>query len=319
MSEPIESSASAAAWEREALQKLLSEHLKERRSVRRWRWLKGLLFIAAVAAAAYGLWRDTGGHMTPVGLHTAVVVVDGVIDAGSESSANAINEALRDAFDAPNSKAVVLLFNSPGGSPVQAGIVNDEIRRLKALYDKPVYAVVEDMCASAAYYIAVGADRIYVDKASVVGSIGVLMDGFGFTGLMNKLGIERRLLTAGKNKGFLDPFSVQTESQRAHAQGLLNEIHQQFIATVRQGRGTRLHETPETFSGLAWTGSQAVTMGLADGMGSLDSVARDVVNAEDIVDYTIHENLQQRLVKQLGASMGSAMVNVAKLTNWQLH
>jgi protease-4 len=203
---------------------------------------------------------------------------------------------------------VVLLINSPGGSPVQAGIINDEIRRLKAKHQKPVYAVVEESCASAAYYIAVAADKIFVDKASIVGSIGVLMDGFGFTGLMDKLGIERRLMTAGENKGFLDPFSPQTDKQRVFAQSMLDQIHQQFITVVRAGRGERLKETPETFSGLFWSGEQAVALGLADQLANLDYVAREIVKAEDIVDYTRHENVAERLVKRFGASIGEAAV-----------
>jgi protease-4 len=206
----------------------------------------------------------------------------------------------------------VLLINSPGGSPVQAGIINDEIARLKKKHNKPVYAVVEESCASAAYYIAVAADQIYVDKASIVGSIGVLMDGFGFTGLMDKLGIERRLMTAGENKGFLDPFSAQTKTQRAHAQAMLDQIHQQFIGVVRKGRGDRLKETPELFSGLFWNGQRAVELGLADGLGSLDYVARDIVKAEDLVDYTQRDNVAERLVKRFGASVGEGMGRVMR-------
>jgi protease-4 len=220
--------------------------------------------------------------------------------------------SLRAAFEDEGSQAVVLLINSPGGSPVQAGIINDEIARLKKKHNKPVYAVVEESCASAAYYIAVAADQIYVDKASIVGSIGVLMDGFGFTGLMDKLGIERRLMTAGENKGFLDPFSAQTKTQRAHAQAMLDQIHQQFISVVRKGRGDRLKETPELFSGLFWNGQRAVELGLADGLGSLDHVARDIVKAEDLVDYTQRDNVAERLVKRFGASVGEGMGRVMR-------
>jgi protease-4 len=205
-----------------------------------------------------------------------------------------------------------LLINSPGGSPVQAGIINDEIHRLKALHKKPVYAVVEETCASAAYYIAVAADEIYVDKASIVGSIGVLMDGFGFTGLMEKLGVERRLLTAGENKGFLDPFSPQTDKQRVFAQAMLDQIHQQFIGVVKEGRGKRLKETPDMFSGLFWTGQQAIDLGLADKLGNIDFVAREVVKAEEIVDYTRKENVAERLVKRFGASIGEGAVKAAR-------
>ena len=195
---------------------------------------------------------------------------------------------------------------------MQAGIINDEIVRLRALHKKPVYVVVEDTCASAAYYIAAAADRIYVDKASIVGSIGVLMDGFGFTGLMEKIGVERRLMTAGSNKGFLDPFSPQSEAQRAYAQTMLNQIHQQFIAVVKKGRGTRLKETPEMFSGLFWTGQQAVEMGLADGFGTLDQVAREVVKAEEIIDYTRRENVAERLAKRFGAAVGAGAVQALR-------
>jgi protease-4 len=195
---------------------------------------------------------------------------------------------------------------------VQAGIINDEIHRLKKKHGKPVYAVVEESCASAAYYIAVAADQIYVDKASIVGSIGVLMDGFGFTGLMDKLGVERRLMTAGENKGFLDPFSPQTKTQRAFAQAMLDQIHQQFIQVVREGRGNRLKETPELFSGLFWTGQQAIQMGLADAYGSLDFVAREVVKAEDIVDYTRHDNVAERLAKRFGAAIGEGAVKALR-------
>ena len=208
--------------------------------------------------------------------------------------------------------AVVLHINSPGGSPVQAGMIVDEMQRLRKGYpDKPLYVVVDEMCASGGYYIAAAADRIYVNKASVVGSIGVLMDGFGFTGVMEKVGVERRLLTAGDNKGFMDPFSPLTDKHKAYAQGMLNEIHQQFIEVVRAGRGKRLKETPETFSGLYWTGAKAVEMGLADDFGTVDSVARDVVKAEDIVDYTQHEGLPERVLKKFGAAMGAGAMKAA--------
>lgn len=181
-------------------------------------------------------------------------------------------------------------------------MINDEIRRLRGKYpDKPLYAVVEDMCASGGYFVAVAADKIYVNKASIVGSIGVLMDGFGFNGVMDKVGVERRLLTAGENKGFLDPFSPQVERHKAHAQTLLNDIHQQFIDVVKTGRGKRLKETPEMFSGLMWTGVQSVQMGLADDFGSIDSVARDVVQAEKVLDYSVKDNIAERFAKRLGA------------------
>ena len=242
------------------------------------------------------------------------VDIKGEIASGAEASAEYVVAALRSAFEDEGSKAVVLLVNSPGGSPVQAGIINDEIVRLKAKHGKPLYAVVEETCASAAYYIAAAADEIYVDKASIVGSIGVLMDGFGFTGTMEKLGVERRLITAGENKGFLDPFSPQTEQQRAYAQVLLDQIHEQFIAVVKAGRGERLKETPEIFSGLFWTGQQAIELGLADKLGSLDFVAREVVQAEEIIDYTRRENVAERLAKRFGAAMGGGAASALQST-----
>jgi protease-4 len=241
-----------------------------------------------------------------------VIEIKGEIASGADASAEFIVAAMRAAFEDEGAKAVVLLVNSPGGSPVQAGIVYDEIRRLKAKYKKPVYAVVEETCASAAYYIASATDKIFVDKASIVGSIGVLMDGFGFTGLMDKLGVERRLLTAGENKGFLDPFSPQTDKQRAFAQAMLDQIHKQFIDAVKLGRGARLKETPELFSGLFWTGQQAVDMGLADQMANLDFVAREIVKAEELVDYTRRDNVAERLAKKFGAAIGDGAVHALK-------
>jgi protease-4 len=295
---------SAPGWERATLEKLAMAAIEEQRLARRWRngiRLAWLVFL--VILVWFGMER--GGPATDVSKpHTAVVEIKGEIAAGGEASAELVVAAMRGAFEDKGAQAVVLLINSPGGSPVQAGIINDEIRRLKAKHNKPVYAVVEETCASAAYYIAVGADQIFVDKASIVGSIGVLMDGFGFTGLMDKLGVERRLMTAGENKGFMDPFSPQTEKQRAFAQAMLDQIHQQFISVVKTGRGKRLKETPETFSGLFWTGQQAIEMGLADQLGNLDFVAREVVKAEELVDYTRRDNVAERLVKRFGASIG---------------
>ena len=291
------------------LAQVTGELMRERRHERRWRLFTRLAWLALAVAVAWGLVSQRGGHSsTPNGPHTALVEVRGEISSDGEASAENLVSALRSAFEDKNSKAVVLRINSPGGSPVQAGIVNDEIRRLKALHQKKVYAVVEDVCASGAYYIAVAADEIYVDKASTVGSIGVLMDGFGFTGLMQKLGVERRLITAGENKGILDPYSPMSEKQRAYAQVMVDQIHRQFIKVVKDGRGARLHETPETFSGLFWDGEQAVDQGLADHFGNLDYVAREVVKAEDVIDYTLQENVAERLAKRFGASMGAGAV-----------
>ena len=296
-------------WERDTLERFAFATLAEQRASRRWRIFFRLAWLAlAVALVWTGVQKSGAAGANPNQPHTAVVAIKGEIADGSDASAEWIVSALRAAFEDEGSQAVVLEINSPGGSPVQAGIINDEIRRLKAKHKKPVYAVVEESCASAAYYIAVAADEIYVDKASIVGSIGVLMDGFGFTGLMDKLGVERRLMTAGVNKGFLDPFSPQTKPQREHAQTLLDQIHKQFIQVVREGRGTRLKETPEIFSGLFWSGEQAIELGLADKLGSLDYVAREVVKAEDIIDYTRHDNVAERLAKRFGAAMGEGAV-----------
>jgi len=302
----------APVWERNMLEKLAFAALAEQRHARRWRngwrifWL-ALIFLLFWAGFGMG---ERGKH--PSSPHTAMIEIKGEIASGGEASADLLVGALRSAFAEDSARAVVLLINSPGGSPVQAGIVNDEILRLKAKHGKPIYAVVEESAASAAYYIAVAADKIFVDKASIVGSIGVLIDGFGFTGLMDKLGVERRLMTAGENKGFLDPFSPQTERQRTHAQALLNQIHQQFIEVVKAGRDKRLKETPEMFSGLFWSGQQAVEMGLADQLGSLDFVAREVIQAEDIVDYTQRENVAERLVKRFGAAIGEGAVKAMR-------
>ena len=299
-------------WERATLEKLAFAALNEQKATRRWKTFVRLSWLAFFVVLVWmALHRGT-----PVsdasGPHMAVVEIKGEIAAGADASAEFINAALKAAFEDDGAKAVVLLINSPGGSPVQAGMMNDEILRLKAKHKKPVYAVVEETCASAAYYIAVAADQIFVDKASIVGSIGVLMDSFGFTGLMEKLGVERRLLTAGENKGFLDPFSVQTEKQRAFAQTMLNQIHQQFIAVVKAGRGKRLKETPDMFSGLFWTGQQAIELGLADQLGTLEYVAREVVKTEEIIDYTRRDNVAERLAKRFGASIGEGAMKAFK-------
>jgi protease IV len=301
-----------APWERDVLEKLVFASLNEQKTARRWKLWSRLSWVLLVLVVIW-LTIDFGGSAKHSARpHTAVIEIKGEIASGSEASAELLVAAMRSAFEDEAAKAVVLLINSPGGSPVQAGIVNDEIRRLKAKHNKPVYAVVEEACASAAYYIAAGADNIYVDKASIVGSIGVLMDGFGFTGLMEKLGVERRLMTAGENKGFLDPFSPQTEKQRVFAQAMLDQIHKQFIEVVKEGRGKRLKETPEMFSGLFWNGQQAVDLGLADQLGNLDYVAREVVKAEELIDYTRRDNVAERLVKRFGASIGAGAVQALK-------
>jgi protease IV len=302
-------------WERVTLEKLAFAALNEQKATRRWKTfvrLAWLAFFVVFAWMIFGSSSSGSGATSSSTAHTAVVEIKGEIMSGGDASAEHIVAALKAAFEDDAAKGIVLLINSPGGSPVQAGMINDEIRRLKAIHKKPIYAVVEETCASAAYYIAVASDAIYVDKASIVGSIGVLMDSFGFTGLMEKLGVERRLMTAGENKGFLDPFSPQTEAQKQHAQAMLNQIHKQFIDTVKAGRGKKLKETPEMFSGLFWSGQQSIELGLADQLGTLDSVARDVIKAEDLVDYTRRENVAERLAKRFGAAVGEAAFKAAR-------
>jgi len=296
-----------ANWEREVLEKLALSALQEQRRSRHWSILfktLGFLYLFIVLFMVAD-WFGSDGVSIPKA-HTALIDLQGVI-AADETSADSIIGSLQGAFEDKKTKGVILRINSPGGSPVQAGQIHDEIRRLRALHPKiPLYAVVDDICASGGYYVAAGADKIFVDKASIVGSIGVLMDGFGFTGTMQKLGVDRRLLTAGDNKGFLDPFSPVDPKQEAYARQMLEEIHGQFIEVVRQGRGKRLKETPDMFSGLVWSGEKSIQLGLADGLGNLESVARDVIKAEDIVDYSQQESLAERLIGRLGVTMAKA-------------
>lgn len=296
-------------WERGVLEKLAMSAIQEQRRARHWSiFFKvltfGYLFIVLFLFLG---WMGDKSEGSLSGKHTALIDLHGVISADSNANADNIIASLQEAFKDTNTQGVILRINSPGGSPVQSGYINDEIRRLRALYPKtPLYVVVEDMCASGGYYIAAAADKIYVNKASIVGSIGVLMDGFGFTGTMEKLGVERRLMTAGENKGFMDPFSPRNAKHEEFTKAMLGEIHQQFIEVVKQGRGKRLHETPEMFSGLFWSGEQSIKMGLADEIGSVDSVARDVIKEENIVDFTAHEGIADRLAKKLGAGVASA-------------
>jgi len=303
---------SAPEWERAILEKVALKALDEQRRARQWKALFRLLWFtfAFLLFAAWMGWigrpeKDSDGSALAGGKHTALVEVEGVIGPDGRASSERIIKALNRAFKNPNTQGVVVRINSPGGSPVQAGYVNDEIRRLRGKYPSiPVYAVVEDLCASGGYYIAVAADKIYVDKASLVGSIGAIIGGFGFTGTMEKLGIERRAYTAGTNKDFLDPFAPEKPEHREHAKKMLDEIHQQFINTVRQGRGKRLKESPEIFSGLVWTGEKSIELGLADALGSAEYVAREVVKAERLVDFTPEDNVFEIVSKRLGTSFG---------------
>jgi protease-4 len=302
--------SSGENWERKTLEKVALAAIQEQRRARYWSIFFKLLLFTYLFILLF-LWLGWIGKKdaTSTGKHTALVELRGVIGPESAASADNVIAGLQAAFKDKQTQGVVLRINSPGGSPVQAGYINDEIKRLRAKYPNiPMYAVVEDICASGGYYVAVAADHIYVDKGSIIGSIGVLMDGFGFTGLMEKLGVERRLLAAGENKGFLDPFSPIRDSQVEYAESMLQEIHQQFITVVRQGRGQRLKETPELFSGLLWVGTRSVELGLADAIGSVDYVAREVIKAEDIVDFTPHENVAERLARRFGAAMADTLV-----------
>ena len=311
---PASASASAMAPHIEsAFEKFAAVYLKDRRTDRRWKAFFRLAWLAVFALIAWSL-LSSRNHVTgaPSSPHTALIEVRGEITADGEASAEHLVGALKTAFEEPSATAVVLRMNSPGGSPVQSGIIHDEILRLKALHKKKVYVVVEEVCASGAYYIAVAADEIYTDKASIVGSIGVLMDSFGFAGAMEKFGVERRLLTAGENKAIGDPFSPLSDKHRAYIKTSLDQVHAQFIKVVKEGRGERLKETPDTFSGLFWNGEEAVKMGLADRFGTLDYVAREVVKSEDIIDYTLKENVAERLAKRFGASIGAGAVKAVQ-------
>jgi len=300
----------AAGWERDVLEKLALASVQEQRRSRRWGIffkLLGFIYLFALLFVALG-WLGKRDGALPT-RHTAVVEIRGVIAADNPGSADNINVGLQEAFKDKNTQGVVLRINSPGGSPVQAGYINDEIRRLRAKYPNiPLYAVVEDICASGGYYVAAASDKIFVNESSIVGSIGVLMDGFGFSGVLDKLGVERRLLTAGENKGFLDPFSPINPEQKQHAQTMLDAIHAQFVKVVKEGRGDRLKDAPELFSGLMWTGAKSIEMGLADGLGSVEYVAREIIKAEDLVDYTPRENIAERVAKRFGATLADALV-----------
>lgn len=315
--ESVDKARSAPAgdnWERAALEHIALAAINEQRAARRWRIFFRFVFLAILAVAVWSAFDFTSGKVAKTSTHTALVELEGEIASNSDASADNINAALDSAFEDEGTAAVILRCNSPGGSPVQAGIINREITRLRAKYpSKPLYVVVNDMCASGGYYAAAAADKIYVDKASIVGSIGVLMDGFGFTGLMDKLGVQRRLHTSGANKGAFDPFSPETPTMNAHAQEMLDQIHQQFIDAVKQGRGKRLKETPDVFSGMFWTGQKSVELGLADGFGDADYVAREVVKQPDIVDYTQKESIGERVARKFGAAVGNASMHALML------
>jgi protease-4 len=298
-----------ASWEREVVTQLAESSLREQRRARRWGIFFKTLTFAYIGAIIY-MYGEAS--LTTANLnekHTAVVELNGVIADNEEANADSIITALRDAFDNENSAGVILRINSPGGSPVQSGYIYDEMRRLREEHpDTPLYAVVTDVCASGGYYIASAADKIYADKASIVGSIGVRMDNFGFVDAMNKLGIERRTLTAGKNKALLDPFLPENETTKAHMQTMLSEIHQQFIKSVKDGRGDRLDTSVEgLFSGLIWTGEAAVDIGLVDELASSSYVAREVIGEETIINYTVKEDIFERFAERLGSTVAQVI------------
>ena len=301
-------SSNKEEWQAEVISKLAFAAVDEQRRTRKWNiFFKSLFFIyfLVLLIVAFSS-SDNNSAMGKAVEHTALVEVQGVIADGADASADNIIQGLREAFKEKKAKAIILRINSPGGSPVQAGYVYDEIKRLRKLYkDKKVYAVVSDMCASGGYYIAVAADEIYADKASIVGSIGVLMNGFGFTKAMKTLGVERRLYTAGTSKGFLDPFSEVKASDKKHIQSLLGTIHKQFIDTVKEGRGKRLVDDEKLFTGLIWTGEESVALGLTDGLGNSSFVAREIIEAEKIIDYTPRPNYLDRFADRLGVAMAS--------------
>ena len=295
-------------WQADVISKLAFAAVNEQRRTRRWNIFFKAIFFIYFLVLFIMLYSSSDGsnNLGKAKEHTALVDVQGVIAADAEASADNIIQGLRAAFEEPKAKAVIMRINSPGGSPVQAGYVYDEIKRLRSKYkNKKLYAVVSDMCASGGYYIAVAADEIYADKASIVGSIGVLMNGFGFTEAMKKVGVERRLYTAGTSKGFLDPFSDVKEADKKHIETLLGTIHKQFIGTVKEGRGKRLVDDEKLFTGLVWTGEESVALGLTDGLGSSSFVAREIIEAEDIINYTLRPNFVDRFAERLGVAMAS--------------
>ncbi len=310
-------SSESSNWEREVLEKLAFAALNEQRKVRRWNvFFKGLLFAYLTLAVGLAIYPKLGIDGTDSGKeHTAVIDLVGVIAEDQNANAKAIIEGLRDAVKDKSTKGIILHANSPGGSPVQSADVYAEIRSIKKEHPNlPIYTVVSDMCASGCYYIAAASDKIFVNQASIIGSIGVLMDGFGFVNVMDKLGVERRLLTAGAHKAMLDPFSPIKETETEYMRGLLNEVHQQFITAVRNGRGERLKETEDMFSGLVWTGESSLKLGIADALGNDDYVAKEIIGAKKLVNFTQEELLIDRLAGKLGAHFEHALKSVMQLS-----
>jgi len=306
-------------WEKDTINDLLFASVKEQRRTRRWNLAFRLFIVIYLISIFVAFEFDNKNAAAELKEHTALIEVSGVIAADSEASADNIVSALRKAFKNEKAAGVILRINSPGGSPVQSGYINDEIVRLRAKYpEKPLYAVIVDICASGGYYIAAAADSIYADKASLVGSIGVIMNGFGFTEAMEKIGVERRLLTAGEHKGFLDPFSPINQEEVVHTKEMLANIHKQFIDVVKNGRGDRLADDEKLFSGYIWSGEKSLELGLIDGLGSSSYVAREVIGEEKLIDYTVKPSFADRFAERLGASMGNAAVKVLGLQDLQL-
>ena len=295
-------------WEKQTIEKIAMESLIQQKSSRRWSVFFKLVSLSYLGWVLFFVLTSSSNSPIGTGDFTALITLNGEIGVDSEISAINIKSSLKEAYKNPGTKALILAINSPGGSPVQSGIINDEINRYKALHPQiPVYAVIEDICASGGYYIAVAADKIFVDKASIVGSIGVLMNGFGFDKAIKNLGIDRRLITSGENKAILDPFLPVQPKQREFMQELLKEVHKQFIEVVKKGRGNKLVDNPEIFSGLFWSGESAIKLGLADDYGNIDLVAREVIGHEKIIDFTTQSNFADRFAKKLGASIGSSL------------
>ncbi len=317
MSDQQNANSSDPQWQQDVLTKLVFASLNEQRRTRRWNAFFKAIFLAYLLLVFIVMWVSGSGDASKklsTGKHTALIEVAGVIAPNSPSSADRLVTGLRNAFKNKDAMGIILRINSPGGSPVQAGYVNDEIKRLRQKYpDKKVYAVIADVCASGGYYIAAAADEIYADKASLVGSIGVVMNGFGFVDAMDKLGIERRLYTAGENKGFLDPFSPQRKEEVEHVTAMLKNVHQQFIDVVKAGRGEKLNDNDKLYSGLIWTGEESVRLGLVDALGSSSYVAREIIKAEEIVDYTPQPNFLEAFADRLGASMASKLAEIMNL------
>lgn len=309
---PVEKNSNQGEhWEREVLTKLALGSLTEQRRARRWGIFFKLFMVVYLVVFLIVMMAGRSNGVGHGGDHTALIEIKGVIADDAEANADAVVTSLRDAFKDKHTKGIILRINSPGGSPVQAGYINDEIKRLKGLHpDIPVYTVITDLCASGGYYIAVAADKIFADKASIVGSIGVVMGSFGFTGAMDKLGIERRLLTAGESKGFMDPFSPAKPADVKHVHSMLDNIHQQFINVVKEGRGERLKPNDKLFTGLVWTGEQGLELGLVDELGSASYVAREVIGVDNIVDFTQKPDPLERFAERLGVVMAGTLVKI---------